>query len=806
MTLRSGGTTHILRRKARRDIGRQKWQFAAVILTIVLGVMLFAASYDSFRNLTASYQQTYTKLAFADLTISGGDQSTISADASSTSGVAEVQTRVQADIPFEVDKTSKLIGRVVGLPADDQPSVNKVQVLEGSYLDPSKPDGVLVETHMAANFDLQPGDEIQILLDSGPTMVTMLGEVASAEYLFPAKSRQDLFTTPDDFGVLFVPEALAASAPASAQVPQTLVLYESGVDAAALDKQVGDAATEAGATDVMTQEDQPSNAALSEDLQGFSQLSLMFPALFLTGAGMATFIILNRIVHSQRAQIGTLVANGLGRRQILRHYMSYGLVMGLAGAVIGVVIGVPLGGLITSSYTSALSIPDTVTQLYWITPVVGLVFGVVMGVLAALAPARAAVKIPAAEAMRGGVPPTTGKASLVERVIPPLARLAIRWRMSIRGIGRARKRSLSTVLGVVLAIILVLASWGMLDTMQLTIERQYDDIQHDDAQVFLAELVTADSLQQVEAVDGVAEAESVVTVQASLASGDETYATSLQGFDADTKMHSFLTSSGSEITLPGSGVVVGSAVKGLLDVDKGDTITLTFPSLGTSFDQEIADFVDEPIGTFAYMDQTALTDALGAASPAVGEAAIESPAVSSAMVIYDSGADPDTVKAALTSADFVFAVVSTNAIQDLIDQMLALFYAFVGLMLLFGGIMAFALIFNTISVNIAERAGELANMRANGLSAGQVNELMTVENLILTLIGIPIGLVAGYWVAAGFMSSFSSDLFQFDLMMRTSTYVLIALAILAVALISQWPGLRAVRRLDIATVVRERSQ
>ena len=787
-------------------MGRQKWQLAAVVVTIVLGVMLFAASYDSFRNLTASYQQTYTELGFADLTISGGDQSTISSDASSTSGVAQVETRVQADIPFEVDETSKLIGRVVGLPAHDQPTVNKVEVLAGTYLDPSKPDGVLVETHMAAAFDLRPGDQIQVLLDSGPTMVTMLGEVASAEYLFPARSRQDLFTTPDDFGVLFVPEVLAASTPVSAQVPQTLILYGEGVDTASLDRELGDAATEAGATDVMTQEDQPSNASLSEDLQGFSQLSLMFPALFLTGAGLATFIILNRIVHSQRAQIGTLAANGLGRRQILGHFMSYGLAVGLVGASIGVAIGIPLGGLITGAYTSALSIPDTVTQLYWVTPVVGLTFGLVMGALAAFAPARAAVKIPPAEAMRGEAPPTTGRASLIERAVPPLTRLPIRWRISIRGIGRARKRSLSTVLGVVLAIVLILASWGMIDTMQLIIERQYDDIQHDDAQVFLADPVTDDSLRQVEAVDGVADAETVITVQTSLANGEETYATSLQGFDADTKMHSFLTSGGSEISLPDSGMVVGSAVRELLDVDKGDTITLTFPSLGTSIDEEIADFVDEPIGTFAYMERAALTDALGSASPPVGEAAIESPAVSSAMVIYDSGAAPDTVKDALTSTDFVFAVATTNAIQDLIDQMLALFYAFVGVMLLFGGIMAFALIFNTISVNIAERAGELANMRANGLSAGQVNRLMTVENLILTLIGIPIGLVVGYWVAAGFMASFSSDLFQFDLMMRTSTYVLTGLAILAVALISQWPGLRAVRRLDIATVVRERSQ
>jgi putative ABC transport system permease protein len=55
------------------------------------------------------------------------------------------------------------------------------------------------------------------------------------------------------------------------------------------------------------------------------------------------------------------------------------------------------------------------------------------------------------------------------------------------------------------------------------------------------------------------------------------------------------------------------------------------------------------------------------------------------------------------------------------------------------------------------------------------------------------------------MGSFSNDQFSFDLEMRTSTLVLSALAIVIVALISQVPGIRALRRIDIASVIRERA-
>ena len=184
------GTMRILRRKLRRDLVRRRWQFAAVGVTIVLGVMLFAASYDAFLNLTASYERTYDDLAFADLTISGGDEQAIGTAAAGTDGVVEVAERTQADVPFQIDEHHRLVGRIVGMPAGGQPAVNRVDVLDGSYLDPAQPTGVLVETHMADHFGLGPGDTLEVVLENGPTEVEVQGVVASAEYIFPSSSER----------------------------------------------------------------------------------------------------------------------------------------------------------------------------------------------------------------------------------------------------------------------------------------------------------------------------------------------------------------------------------------------------------------------------------------------------------------------------------------------------------------------------------------------------------------------------------------------------------------------------------------
>ena len=75
----------------------------------------------------------------------------------------------------------------------------------------------------------------------------------------------------------------------------------------------------------------------------------------------------------------------------------------------------------------------------------------------------------------------------------------------------------------------------------------------------------------------------------------------------------------------------------------------------------------------------------------------------------------------------------------------------------------------------------------------------------LLIAGIIPGLILG-WIAADVMlQTYSSDQFTLDLQFRLSTILLSVGVIMLVAALSQIPGLRAIRRMDIAQVVRERS-
>ena len=777
--------------KRRRDIWRQKGQFLAVLVTVVLGVSLFAGAFNAYLNLGASLDGSYERLAMADMTIAGADDGIAEALAD-IDGVAEVMARRQADVPFDVGEFS-FLGRVVGFPADGQPALNQIDIDEGTGLVADDPSGVVLETHAASDFDLGVGDTLSIAGQD----VTIVGIATSPEYLWPARDRQNIFTAPKSFAVVFADESLLASVDSPAVVEQMLVGYEDGADTEQVDAEVRAAAADARAADVQTLADHPSNATINLEIDGLRTMAVALPLLFLAAAGMAVYVVVTRLVFSQRGVIGTLRASGFSRRTMSRHYLFYGLTVGLIGAAIGAVLGSLLARAMTAVYTSIFGIPDLVAEFHGPTVLLALTFGAVAGVLAGLPPARAVSRLAPAEAMRGDNPTEGGRRSIFETLLPPLRRAPVRWRMSLRGIGRNKKRSTSMVLGVVLGMTLILAAWGMMDTMLTAIDRQFNEIAIEDASVVLLEPVDDAQVEAIGDTEGVAHAERVVGLQATVTHGDESFSTVLEAYEDDTLVHGFSP------PLTPSGLLLGQATEDLLGIEVGDTVTVELATLDTQITTEVAGFVDEPLGTMVYMEVGALSSSLAAADPAVGTEVLVLPTFSTAKVLFDG--DPPTVVQRLRELDQVAAVIDSGEMRDLIDDFQVFFYVFIGMMLVFGGAMAFALIFNIISVNVAERSGEFASMRANGLTHRRVASLIVGETFLLTAMGIVPGLVAGYLAAVAFMNSFASDQFPIVATMRWFVYVGAAAAMFVVATLSLVPALRAVKRINVGEIVRERA-
>lgn len=783
--------TSLLARKARRDVGRQGGQFVAVALTVALATCAFVAAFGAYENLQASYDTTYSRLSFADLVASGRDAPQLAAVAERAKTVT-VTERLQADLGVRPRPDHSLRGRVVGLPDNSStPAVDRPLVTEGAW---PRDNQVLVETHLADRWNIKPGATVGVAAADGSWhYLGVAGVAASPEYLYPARSRQELVTTPEDFGVVFAQNRVVQQLAGPAAVQQVALYSPDRSRAAKVTEDLEQQASRMSFIEVTTRATHPSAEALADDINGIRTMAFLFPVLFLIAGALAAWVLLGRLVNAQRSVIGTLLASGLPRRRLLGHYIAFGVGTALAGSLVGAVAGHFLGGWMTTTYTDALGIPLTVDSLQPLVLVAGVGVAVLAGALAGFGPARMATRLAPAETMRATTPPGRGRRSLVERLIPPIQRLPARWAMVLRNIGRSRRRSIATAAGTALAVALILVSWGMLDTSNILIARQYGDVQRESAQVDITPPTAQQTIGSIGAVPGVAAVEPAVRAPVVLAHGPQRYTSLLIALPHATKMHGFRTAGSGEQILPGEGLLVGMSLQGRLGLRVGDEIQASVPGSEVNVRERVAGFVDEPFGAFAYTSLEHL------------ERLAPGSIVNTAFLSVAPGADRLAVRAAVNQIPGVVGYTDTVAVHSAIRNEMSLFYALLGIMLAFGAAMAAALCFNAVSANVAERSGEIAALRVAGMPSRLLRRILSVENLILAAAGLPFGVIAGILLARAFLSTYVSDIYRWTLQLHWWTPLVAAVAVFLAAAIAQVPALRTVGRVDLGRVVRERS-
>lgn len=775
-----------LHKKAQRDLRRRLPQVAAIGATVMLGVLLFVASYDSFRNVQASYDRTYARTHFADLTVTGDDTETIAAAVRNAAGVARIAIRTQADRPLAIGGT-KLVGRVVGIPPGS--GINEIDLVSGGLPDPARSDQVAVEWHTADTFGLTPGKSLRVFDDRGWRDVSVSGVVRSPEYLWPARNRQDILGDPHAFAVVFTPESLARTLSARTTPNQVLVEMTGGAGQSDRDR-VTSLLRSAGATDIEDRGNQPSNAALRQNFNGFRGMAIGFPAMFLSAAAIAEYLLLTRIIHTERPVIGTLLALGARRRAVVRHYAWYGGIVATLAALPGVLLGGVATSVYTKAYASLLKLPDTVIDHRIPTAVIGFALGLLTGVIAGLIPAVGAARTAPAEAMRGNGPRPARIGPLI-RVSARWTRLPVVLRMALRSLVRSRRRTVATMLGSVLALVLILASASMLTSVGAMVDVEFGQVQRQDATVLVAPGAN-DVGGQLHSLAGVAVVEPVTIARVTVVANGHTYPTSLTGLQPATVMHGFRNPNGTFRTLPADGVLAGAALANQLGARVGDDLTVV-PAAGPARMVRLAGLVDEPLGTAVYATN-ATARSITNAEPG------------GYLLRLANGADRNRVRAGATALTGVTAYTDNHAVESQLRSYLVIFWAFAGATLVLGALLAFTVIYVTMTVNLAERTTELATLRATGARNRRLTATVAIENLAATLLAVPIGLAAGVGAGWLFLRSFNNDLFSLHLSVGATVLLLATVAVTAAAAVSQLPAARLIKRVDVARVVGERSQ
>lgn len=444
-----------------------------------------------------------------------------------------------------------------------------------------------------------------------------------------------------------------------------------------------------------------------------------------------------------------------------------------------------------------MNMPIIETELHWGALSAGFATGILIPLAAGFLPAWSTMSIQPAEAMRPPAP-SAGNRFVMRPLTFLLKPFPFYIKMPVRNVFRNFKRSLFMATGIASAIIMVIVAMSFVDAVDQLFERQYSVVQKYDALVHLQGNSAASNMSIIRHIAGVAEAEAVLDIPYRIRFGEKKVDSSIEGIPENSTMYNLITQDGNKVDVTSDGILLPFSYKDKLGAQVGDTLRLE-PLTGTvgETDKKLAGYIWSYVGGRAYMplrDVQKLQRDMGAAT--------------AIMIKFDGSQDSYTLKRIYDIPQVSSIEITADTIKQLNAQM-GFFWAMIGIMLLMGTALGGAIIFNGVMVNITQRTREMATMRAVGLGDRMLSLMISLENMLIAVIGIAIGLPLGRLISQLFfnaMSRSAEDVISFTLVILPRSYIIAAIVAVAIMLLSQLPAILQITRQNLATVTKEYSE
>lgn len=784
-----------LNRKLLRDLRGQWGQAAAIALVLACGVAAFVMAVNTLGSLRRTQQGYYEQYRFAHVFAHlKRAPDSLAGRVADIPGVAQVQTRIvmpaTLDVPGMVEPAS---ARLISVPDRPAPMLNGLFLRKGRYIEAGNRGEVLISEGFAQAHHLEPGDTVFAILNRRKQTLRVVGVALSPEYVYQLGPGQIL---PDDrrFGVFWMGHTDLAGVfdMKGAFNDLTLTLTPEASEPEVIRRL--DALTERyGGLGAYGRSDQQSHEFLDNELKELRGMALVVPSIFLGVAAFLLNVVISRTVGTQREQIAALKAFGYTRWEVMLHYLKFVAVIVLAGVAVGVVTGAWLGRGMTEIYTAFFRFPVFDFQLDPLVVALAVGISVGAGVLGTFAAVRRAAALPPAEAMKPE-PPATYSRTLVERL--GLHRvLSPAMRMMVRHIERRKLKTALTAIGIALAVaVVILGSFGK-DAIDHVMVAQFSVAQRQDVTVGFVEPTSRAALYELEHLPGVVRVEPMRTVAVRLRSAHRSRRVGLIGVRADASLVRVMDVHTSPVPVPPDGLVLSKKLAELLEVLPGDNLEVEVLEEDRPVRSAVvAGLVDDFAGTTAYMDLAAVNQLMREGDVVTGAHLLADPARRTEL--YTAVKNTPRVSGVVIKRDVV------DSYQKTIGENILKMRLF---NVIFAGVIAFGVVYNSARIALAERSRELATLRVLGFTRGEIAQILLGELTLLTLTAIPLGLICGYGLAFVLIKAvYDTELFRLPLVVSDWTFGFAASITLVAGVVSGVVVGRRLGELDMVAALKSR--
>lgn len=463
--------------------------------------------------------------------------------------------------------------------------------------------------------------------------------------------------------------------------------------------------------------------------KSIKSLATVFPLVFYAVAILVSLISMNRMVEDDRGEIGTLKSLGFTNKEIITKYLLFSLIATLIGGIIGIALGLTvIPYLIFVIYKILFVLPNFHMGLNPLMSIGGIVIAIICICGATLITAYKVLKGKPAELMRPKAP-VAGKKILLEKISFIWHKLNFSNKITIRNIFRYKKRVLVTIVGICGCTALMLCGFGIKDSIVDITNMQFIDTFKYDETVYTNDL----DINEVDQIFNNDKIKEYILAEQITATIDKSKVTmiAIDSSDFNKIFNVKDLETNKQKNLTKDSIMITDKLAELQGLTIGDTITI-LDGDAKEYKLKITDIVKNYIEHYIYIDKSQLEEF--------------NPNTVFLNTNNITEKEQDELSKELLKNDCIINVIHTETLMDSTSDMVKSLDLIIAVLVVLAAALSFVVLYNLSNINITERKREIATLKVLGFYNKEVDNYITRENMILTLLGIIPGFVLGYFL------------------------------------------------------------
>ncbi|MEM6709779.1 MAG: ABC transporter permease [Pseudomonadota bacterium] len=783
-----------LDRKLLRDLWTSRGQATSIALVVAFGVALLVMMHGLVNSLEETRRAYYERYRLADVfaPLKRAPRPAL-LSLEQLAGVDTVVGRISGGALIDLDAESAPVrAQVISLPDFGRSPLNELHLTRGRRPDAARPQEAVLLDGFAQARSIALGDELATTIYGVRQRLSIVGFAQAPEFVTTMAPGE---LAPDDarFAVLWLGRnALEAAYDMDGAFNEALIKLRRGASEREVVAAVDRLLEPHGGFGAYPLAEQLSNRFVSEEIRGLRASSTSVPPVFLAVAAFLLYVVMARMLQTEREQIGLLKSFGYSSIEVGWHYAKFVLAIATLGAFIGCMLGITMGRAMAELYQQYFKFPFLV---FTVPPQV-MIFGLLVSVLAAsiggLLVVRRVFGLSPAVAMRPPAPPRFARSSrwlqgLLDRFDQPS-------RMILRQLLRQPGRTGLAVTGIATGMALSVAMLAMMHGFERMVELNFSVVDRSDLTVTFIEPRGERVVHELRRLRGVHEAEPVRAVAVRFRHGTQSYLGSINGFLSEPELQRALDADLQPLFIRGEGLILSRPLAKELAVDAGDRVVIEVrEGRRPVLELPVLAVARTLLGAPAYLELNALNRALN-----------EDRRVSGVYLTIDAA---ETERLYEQIKDMP-AVAGVSLKADARDAIVRVMNEGAGatrhVMAVIAGLITFGIIYTSARIAFAERSRDLSSLRVFGFSRAETAFVLLGELVLLTVVALPVGMIGGQAFAEVIAEAFSTDLYQVPAAVPLSAHANAAIAVLLATAASALIVKRDLDRLDIVHALKSR--